>query len=142
MAVVPFWKCLMGHQFVRLPLSRRPGPYQLWHTDLKMWRFAAHWSQVDDRCIGRLQPLPDPHCRLRLTASAEDVVLAVQITLGTLPSERRRAGQPEPPALPGTCVRGKCAARVSVVDDRGRQLFGQEWAHFSRVWGRAPTIEN
>lgn len=50
------------------------------------------------------------HCQPRLTVRTEDVPLAVETALDTLPPERRRAGEPE------------------IVHDCGSQFVGHVWA--------------
>jgi len=93
------------------PLVRPPEadhPDQRWHTDLMVWWFADRWFWMIDVLDAYSRYLV--HCQLLLTARAEDVTLAVQTALDTLPPERRRAGEPE------------------IVHDCGSQFIGHEWA--------------
>jgi putative transposase len=55
------------------------------------------------------------HCQLLLTARAEDVTLAVQAALDSLPPERRRPDKPE------------------IVHDCGSQFISREWAVLVRA---------
>ncbi|MCC6192136.1 MAG: transposase family protein [Anaerolineales bacterium] len=83
-------------------------PDQRWHTDLMVWWFADRWFWMIDVLDAYSRYLV--HCQLLLTARAEDVTLAVQTALDTLPLERRRAGEPE------------------IVHDNSGQFIGREWA--------------
>jgi len=97
------------------PLVRPPEadhPDQRWHTDLMVWRFADRWFWMIDVLDAYSRYLV--HCQLLLTARAEDVTLAVQAALDTLPPDRRRAGEPE------------------IVHDCGSQFIGREWAALVR----------
>jgi putative transposase len=98
------------------PLVRPPEadhPDQRWHTDLMVWWFAGRWFWMIDVLDAYSRYLV--HCQLLLTARAEDVTLAVQAALDTLPPERRRAGEPE------------------IVHDCGSQFIGREWAALVRA---------
>jgi len=98
------------------PLVRPPEadhPDQRWHTDLMVWRFADRWFWMIDVLDAYSRYLV--HCQLLLTARAEDVTLAVQAALDTLPPDRRRAGEPE------------------IVHDCGSQFIGREWAALVRA---------
>ncbi len=88
-------------------------PDQRWHTDLMVWWFADRWFWLIDVLDAYSRYLV--HCQLLLTARAEDVTLAVQAALDTLPPERRRSGEPE------------------IVHDRGGQFIGAEWATLVRA---------
>ena len=93
------------------PLVRPPEadhPDQRWHTDLMVWWFADRWFWLIDVLDAYSRYLV--YCQLLLTARAEDVTLAVQAALDTLPPERRQAGEPE------------------IVHDCGSQFIGREWA--------------
>lgn len=93
------------------PLVRPPEadhPDQRWHTDLMVWWFADRWFWMSDVLDAYSRYLV--HCQLLLTARAEDVTLAVQTALDTLPPDRRRASEPE------------------IAHDCGSQFIGREWA--------------
>jgi putative transposase len=93
------------------PLVRPPEadhPDQRWHTDLMLWWFADRWFWMIDVLDAYSRYLV--HCQLLLTARTEDVTLAVQAALDTLPAEWRRAGEPE------------------IVHDCGSQFISREWA--------------
>ena len=98
------------------PLRRPPEadhPDQRWHTDLMVWWFADRWFWLIDVLDAYSRYLI--HCQLLFTARAEDVSLAVQTALDTLPPERRRTGEPE------------------IVHDCGGQFIGAEWATLVRA---------
>lgn len=88
-------------------------PDQRWHTDLMVWWFADRWLWMIDVLDAYSRYLV--HCQLLLTTRAEDVTLAVQFALDTLPPERRRAGEPE------------------IVHDCGNPFLGREWAALVRA---------
>lgn len=93
------------------PLRRPPAadhPDQRWHTDLMVWWFADRWFWMIDVLDAYSRYLV--HCQLLLSARAQDVTLAVQTALDSLPPERRRTGEPE------------------IVHDCGSQFIGREWA--------------
>ncbi len=98
------------------PLHRPPAadhPDERWHTDLMVWWFADRWFWMIDVLDAYSRYLV--HCQLLLSARAEDVTLAVQTALDTLPAERRREGEPE------------------IVHDCGSQFIGREWAQLIRA---------
>jgi transposase InsO family protein len=98
------------------PLGRPPQadhPDQRWHTDLMVWWFAGRWFWMIDVLDAYSRYLV--HCQLLLSARAQDVTLAVQTALDTLPPETRRAGEPE------------------IVHDCGGQFIGAEWATLVRA---------
>ena len=90
-------------------------PDQRWHTDLMAWWFDGQWFWLVDILDAWSRFLV--HCELLMRVRMDDVILATQRALDTLPADRRRPGEPE------------------IVHDGGPQFIGHEWRQFIRATG-------